>query len=40
MASQSFSQVTISGRTSLGRAPSGASAGRAVAFTVDTSGTG
>ena len=26
--------------TSLGRAPSGASAGRAVAFTVETSGTG
>ena len=38
MASTSFSQVMISGRTSLGSAPSGALAGRAVAATVATSG--
>ena len=40
MASHSFSQVTISGRTSEGRAPSGASASWAVAETVAVSCTG
>ena len=40
MASHSLSQVTISGRTSEGSAPSGASASWAVAETVAVSCTG
>ena len=40
MASHSFSHVTISGRTSEGRVPSGASASWAVAETVAVSCTG